>query len=288
MTAPQQPAPPPEEPDGGAGTAVAVAAVGLALLAIESRVRSDVVENIEKVFVAWAALIAAVITSARPATGTELLSRPDVHRGLVKSLKTAQDVVTNSLSSGYTAAAHLALVRATRDLKKLGHEVPSNLPDLGSDLDAIIADAEAAFGHAQQDVQNTVRDAFDAVTGTDPHAARVLTTNAAIRRAAARLRLRINAAATVAVNQGSRDAQLAIFDNFSRTNPYITLAKRWRVTAIDPCGMCEALDGTVISLNTEFDHDATTDDTALRAVWRNLQGPPRHPHCRCQLELVTI
>jgi hypothetical protein len=63
--------------------------------------------------------------------------------------------------------------------------------------------------------------------------------------------------------------------------------KRWIVTSNDPCGMCEALDGTMVGVNGEFDHNATTSEKDYRRVWRNLLGPPRHPNCRCRLELVV-
>jgi hypothetical protein len=77
-----------------------------------------------------------------------------------------------------------------------------------------------------------------------------------------------------------------MFDAYQRDTGIPGLMKRWRTTSTQPCGMCEALDGTMVGINGEFDHQATTDPRDLRPVWRNLAGPPRHPNCRCRLELV--
>lgn len=286
MTQPATESPP--QPDGaGAQVAVGVAVVGLALLAVESRVRGDVADALAKILVAWAALVAAVITAGRVRTGTELLSRSDVHGGLTRSLTALKGTVTSTVRGGYTAAAQLAAIRASRDLKKLGHDTPSTVPDLGTALSTIEADINTAFAQAMTDVQNSVRDAFDGVQGDSPTAARVLTVDQAVKQAVARLRQRLDAAAAVAVHRGSRDAQLAAFREFEQVNPYIGLRKRWRVTAVDPCGMCRALDGSIVGVDAEFDREANSGSGRLRGVYGDLLGPPRHPNCRCQLELVT-
>lgn len=290
MTSPQPPAP----PDGlGAETTIAIAALGLALVAIESRIRAEIVEALEALATSYLAIIAAVLFNppgTRHKTGTELLSQSDVHKRLVDALTTARENLEPTIAGGYTAGAHLARIRATRQLKKLGHEVPADLNLDSAVLDDLLDDVQTAFTDAQTDMQNGVRDAFDGVTGDDASkvtAARHLTIRAAVRRVIARLRQRINAAAAVGVHRGARDTQQAIFQEFRQVNPYIRLRKRWKVTASDPCGMCAALDGTIVDIDAEFDHEANSGTERTRPVFGDLLGPPRHPNCRCQVELVT-
>lgn len=262
----------------------------LALLAIEMRVRAATTEASEQAITAFAAYLTAVITQAPVGSGLELMSRADVHQALTMTLAAAQRKIQAAVDSGYTAASAAAKAAVTRELKALGHRVPTRLPDLGATQGRLAADVQAAIGTTQTLIQNLVREAFDGVTGTDPAAvtaARALATNAAVKRAATDLSRRITGAASVCVYAGSRDTQLALYRQFSQINPYIRLRKRWQVTAADPCPMCAALDGTEVGLTAEFDHTLTDDASTAKAVWRDLQGPPRHPHCRCQLRLVT-
>lgn len=281
----QPAAPPPSHAD----TVVAVAVIGLALIAVEARVRSEVDDDITAALVAYTALLLAALAAPGVAvtTGVQLMSRDDVHTGLVRTIGTLKTTVAANIEAGYQAAAHVALMKATADLKHDGYTVPAALPELGTTIDRILDDVDTMLGHAQTDVQNSVIAAFDGVQGPDADAARRLVIARAVDKATARLMQRAQAAAGTAVNQGSSDAQQAIYSRYRNDTGRPGLAKRWVVTAVDPCGMCEALNGAVVALDAEFDHDATTVDKDLRPVWRNLLGPPRHPNCRCQLELVT-
>lgn len=281
-----QPQPPQQPPPTSTGQIVAATAVGLALVAVEARIQQQIEDDVEQALTTIAALLIIGI-AVGVLTGTELLSRKEVHEGSVRAWDTAKKRTAASVAAGYAAGAQLALSKARRDMRAVGHEVPSTLPDLGGAAGQIDRDITTAYGHAQTDLQNTVRDAFDGVQGDDADTARKLTVRKAVEQAGARLAQRLKAAGATAVHQGASDAQQAIFDTFTKTNPYVRVRKVWRATAIDPCGMCEALDGTSVAVDAEFDHQATTVDKDLRPVWRNLLGPPRHPYCRCQLELVT-
>lgn len=286
------PTPEPTTPDGhGTETAVAVAAVGLALLAIESRVRSEVTEAVAALASAYTNLIIAIVGVGGHLSGVEITSRADVHALMIREIGRVERRITASIQSGYTAGAQLALARATRDLRKFGHEVADELPYLGGTLDDLVATVKTAVGDAQTSLANAVQDAFDDALGdahADVDAVRVIAVNAAIKRVTDRLRTRLNATGANAVHRGSRDAQIAVFDEFERVNPYIELRKIWRVTSKTPCGMCLALDGTDVGINEEFDHTANDGDEQTRPVYGDLLGPPRHPNCRCQLELVVV
>lgn len=51
------------------------------------------------------------------------------------------------------------------------------------------------------------------------------------------------------------------------------------------CGMCAALDGTMVDPNESFDATATTSGN-LVPVFTDLAGPPRHPNCNCVIAMV--
>lgn len=284
-----QPAPPEAEQGVNGTTVVAVAVTGLALIAIEQRVRQEVEDDITAALAVFTAYLTVVLAS--PAivgiTGVQLLSRPDVHKRLTDSLAVAHSNTVATVRAGYTAATQLAQAQATTQLARAGYEVPEELPELDPSIDHILRDIDTMFGHAQTDIQNNIRAAFDGVDGEDAPTARRLIVPEAVDRARNRLVNRASIAAGTAVHQGATDAQHAIHTEYQNSTG-AHLAKRWVTTSATPCGMCEALNGTVVALGTEFDHYATTITKDLRPVWRNLSGPPRHPNCRCQLELVTL
>lgn len=266
------------------GTVIAAAAVGLALIALESRVRQEVEDDTQAAFsgIAAAGLVAAAAPPGTVLTGLALISLASFHTTLTGMLGAARRNVADDISAGYSAAAQLALVRARSDLAGYGYTVAGTLPELGSNIDRILSDVDTMFGHAQSDVQNRMAAAWDASTPGTRHTALL----DAADGSAARLQQRAQAAATTAVHQGSSDAQQAIYNQFQNDTGTPGLMKRWRTTSTTPCGMCDALNGTLVGVNGEFDHHATTVDKDLRRVWRNLLGPPRHPNCRCQIELV--
>jgi hypothetical protein len=64
------------------------------------------------------------------------------------------------------------------------------------------------------------------------------------------------------------------------------LSATW-VAERDGCVVCLALAGKVITVGAEFPHDATYGDKPQPVFGGVLAGPPRHPHCRCQLAYGT-
>ncbi len=277
-----QPAPP-QQTD--AGPVIAAAAIGLALIAVESQVRQQVEEDIDAAVTAISAVLAAALaaTLVGPVaivTAAELLSRADVHRGISGTLDDAMGKVSATIASGYTAGANVALARARQEL---GDDI--DLPELDPTLDVLTRDIDTMFRHAEADITNNVRVAYDGVQGQDADTLRPVVVDQALQQAAARLQQRAAATAGTAVNQGASDAQQAIWKEHQNTTGGV-FYKRWKVTASDPCVMCLALDGTIVAVSAEFDHQAGGESRDWRPVWRNLLGPPRHPNCRCQLELV--
>lgn len=264
---------------GHAGQVITATTIGLALVAVEARVRQDIDDTIGALYqgLAAAALLAAASAPGTVITGLALISMARFHHSTTGLFDAARRQVRDSISAGYTAAAQVAYSHTRAELNE--DFLPDGLPDLGATLARILADVETMFGHARTGLQNTIVELFDP-DHPDGIAQDIVDSQHELRN-------RAQAAAGTAVHQGANDALQALFDHYQTETGIPGLMKRWRVTASDPCGMCAALDGTLVGINAEFDHNATTVDKDHRRVWRNLLGPPRHPNCRCQLELVT-
>ncbi len=264
-------------------------ALALALLAIEARVRDAVVEQIEKASRAYGGYLAAVLASGGITDGNALNSRADLHQALLMLLNAAQRNVSDQIRAAYTAAVQIARNALVDELSDLGHETGTDLGNLGSTLTALLLDVENSFGRARIEIQNGIAQAFDGVAGDNDQVTTVrqLAVNAALTRAATRLRMRSVATVSTSVHQASRDAQTAMLRNYATIHGYATVSKRWRVTSDNPCGMCKALHGTVVGVTDEFNRNANSGTGKLRPVYLDLQGPPRHPNCRCQIELVV-
>jgi hypothetical protein len=279
-----QPAPAPA--GGQGGNVVAAAAIGLALIAIESQTRQQVQQAIDD---AYRMIAAVAVTTAATApgtviTGVGLLSLATMHHGLTANLEQARRQVADAVRAGYQAAAATALARLQAEL---GEHAPEQMPELGDNLDRLLQDVDTLFGHGQSDLANSIAAAFDSIQGDNPGPARLVAINQAVTISQARTAQRAQASASVAVQAAASDVEQAVFAHFQNEAGIPGLAKRWVVTSSDPCGMCTALDGTMVGVSAEFDHNATTDEKDYRRVWRNLFGPPRHPNCRCRLELVV-
>lgn len=281
-----QPAPPPPPEQGHAGAVITAAVIGLALIALESRVRQEVEDDITTAAAAFTLVVLAALTAIPVgiATGVGLMSWAYLHGALTKTVEGTRDKVDATVRAGYSAASEIALRNAAAELADSGYTVPADLPELGGTIDHISQDIDAMFGHAQTDLQNSIADAYDHDADVTDQRQSI---SAAISAAVARLRQRAQAAAGTAVHRGASDAQQAVYSDYAN-HVSGSLGKRWVVTSATPCGMCAALNGTVVALHSQFDHQATDVEKDLRPVWRDLYGPPRHPNCRCQVELVTL
>lgn len=263
-------------------------ALALALLALEVRARAAIVEQIEKARTAYAGYLAAVIADGQATNGNALNSRNDLHQALTMLLGAAQRNIDDTITSAYNAAVQLGRTDVVAELASLGHDVPdTSTANLGATLTALLLDVSNAFGNAQTDIQNGVRQAFDGVTAANPTPARQLAVAAALERVGVRLRMRITASTTTAVHQGASDAKIAVFRAYATIHGYADVRKQWKVTSNDPCTMCQALNGSIVALDAEFDRTANLGGSKLRPVYLDLLAPPRHPNCRCQIELVV-
>lgn len=275
---------------GGGGQILATAAVALALIALEQQASAAIEDAVTAAFttIAAAAVVAASTAPATVVTGVALLSLASFHTTLVRSVDKARNDILGTVEVAYSSAAQIAQTKLTADFARLGYQVPNVLPELDATTDAIFRDLDTALGYVQTEIQNRIRVAYDGIQGLneDIRAVRVIAVRQAVLSALPGLRQRVQAALTTAIQRGSTDASQAIYTEYQNTTGHPGLMKEWRTTSTDPCGMCEALHGNRVGITAEFDHNATTSDKDYRRVWRNLSGPPRHPHCRCQLVLV--
>lgn len=275
----------PASPEAG-GNIVATAVIGLALIGIESQVRQQVQQSIDDAYttIGAVAVTTAATAPATVLTGIALLSLATLHQALTGNLGRAHREVTDAVRAGYQAAAATTLAKLQAEL---GEYAPHDMPELGDNLDRLLQDVDTLFGHGQSDLGNAIAAAFDGVQGDNPGAARMVAINQAVSNSKARTAQRAQASASVAVQAAASDVEQAVFNHFQDASGHPGLMKRWVATSSDPCGMCAALDGTMVGVNGEFDESATTNDKDYRRVWRHLLGPPRHPNCRCRLELVV-
>lgn len=95
--------------------------------------------------------------------------------------------------------------------------------------------------------------------------------------------LRLQHAAGVAAQRGYTDALIESYAELEALG--YSLRKVWLANFINnvPCPTCRSLHGTSVGLREEF--KVRVSDTAQ--VYLNLQGPPRHPRCRCYLCILV-
>ncbi len=254
------------------------------LAAIEDRVLTQVGTRLGNITNHFGAYLSSVLREANIATGHELVSREDLNTTLKTVLDGAQASIEAQIRAGYRAAA--AAARASTEQSLPEPPPRQEQEDDPPYLAAIVAALAIAFAVALADILTSVQAAFDAVKGAVAVAvaARILATHSAIDRAVRRLGVRVRSAATVAVNRGYTDAQAAVIDAYMTAHPSVPMRKQWAATAADPCPSCRALHGTVLPVGEEFDpYVASSAKWTPPKVWRDLQGPPRHPNCRCRL-----
>lgn len=107
-----------------------------------------------------------------------------------------------------------------------------------------------------------------------------------IEKARRRALLRVKHSAGVATTRGYTDGLIeahAELEDFG-----FRLVKVWMANFVNntPCRYCRALHGTQVGLRETF--KAQVSGGTRLAVYRDLQGPPRHPQCKCYIVILTI
>jgi hypothetical protein len=96
--------------------------------------------------------------------------------------------------------------------------------------------------------------------------------------------LRMQLSGAVAAQRGYTDALIESYAELEALG--YQLRKVWMANFVNntPCAICTGLHGTSVGLREEF--KVRPSDTSK--VYINLQGPPRHPNCRCYLVILVV
>lgn len=108
-----------------------------------------------------------------------------------------------------------------------------------------------------------------------------------LEKARRRAILRMSHSAGVATTRGYTDALIAAYSELEDFG--YRLVKMWMANFDGdhmPCPHCRKLHGARAGLHESF--RAVLPDTRRLAVYRDLQGPPRHPQCQCWLAILVI
>lgn len=107
-----------------------------------------------------------------------------------------------------------------------------------------------------------------------------------VDKARRRALLRIKHSAGVATTRGYTDGLIEAYSELEDFG--FRLRKVWLANFVNntPCRYCRALHGSQVGLRETF-RVQVRGGTRL-AVYRDLQGPPRHPQCKCYIVILTI
>lgn len=236
---------------------------------------------------ALSARLSVVIRNNTHASVGSLLARPDISGQLAQSLAAA-----------HGTARHLAEQAWAR----------SGASPYGDMLHALLSDIDAAYAAAPAAFTTAISQAYESVParefvpgesepGSNPaveaSVQRAQEVSAAIRDQASRLALRNQLTVQVASAGGLSARVLA--EGRDRQAAGERVMKRWRSRRLpSTCRWCLVLDGVTVGLDEQFPHGGAVElkpgiATQPPAVYLGtLPGPPRHPHCFCWLELVTV
>lgn len=197
----------------------------------------------------------------------EILGRGDVQQAVLIPFEEAASTAKVAIMQAWEGSAALGQQHAADLLGSLGLPSPdSNTPQvlqsLLNDVDENVARARARFIQAM--AMDAPAQRMHAVTMDQARRARSSADVAATRGYAEAVEISLMAAMA---DQG------------------ITIRKMW-VTRFGPgtCGTCAGLHGTVRDLGQPFPNEAHLGSGSPPPVYGGtLNGPPRHPHCRCRL-----
>ena len=96
-----------------------------------------------------------------------------------------------------------------------------------------------------------------------------------------RAMFRIGLSASVAAQRGYTDSLIHSYDYLQKQGYELT--KVWMTNTLNnvPCSECRRLHGTTVGLHENFPVPTKTLN-----IYKDLQGPPRHPNCRCYLVIL--
>jgi hypothetical protein len=222
---------------------------------------------------------------------------PDLEEALARFTKMIESSAGNarrSIQSAHVSAGALGSVAASADLARLGVSAPRvPAPDTAY-LNSVLSDLNRNVG----EMLGNVREAVGAIWNAPPppeyqmdrasaEAGRLQSVEREVARLLSNLINRSELGASAVAHRAFTDAQMGVFKAAQESNPGLSLLKTW-VADLNaekpPCALCQSLHGTWVELGEEFPHGNA------EVYGGDLQGPPRHPNCRCRVvpHLVTL
>jgi hypothetical protein len=228
----------------------------------------------------------------------DLLSRPDIAEAFLSESRAAQKEVSEQIAKAFADGAKLGRSQIDAELKHLG--ITSDYPDLTTSMyvQNLLADLDKNFTLLRGQVANAFTQAyadipekpFEKGSNVRLETARERVTQAigTATKASTTLSHRAAAGATVAARKGFTDQQLEAYKVLAAEHPDWQIRKVWVANFVnnDPCPTCAALHGTTLSIDQMFSPEQTFAKKAPK-IYQDLQGPPRHPNCKCRLSIIV-
>lgn len=273
----------------------------VALSRLQDQVRRRVDRAVRQVGQQYLQYAKLVIRNNPGSPAEAVLYRPDVMQALDEALRQQHRQVNDLVSAGYQAAMKLGQSGLAAQYKELGYEPPAVDLQPTPYLAAVLADVDRSFDRAKTHILLLAAAAYRGVqapasyrqqpggttnVSTATGRIRALAVAAAVERALQGLTLSGRSAGSVLVSRGLNEIQQSSYTKFQQEHPTLRLGKQWHTHSADPCDMCVALDGTVVPVDAQFSHTATTG--RLIPVYRDLYTCPRHPNCCCSTVIVIL
>jgi hypothetical protein len=220
-----------------------------------------------------AAQLESARVSARAAASFEAINRSRIEQlfadwdaGLISN-RQIRHRLENVVRGGYRASGATAREH-TRRASELPDWVPANQTFLTPYLNSLLAD-----------VRRNLREYAAVRTRRSSSADDV-------EKARRRALLRIKHSAGVATTRGYTDGLIQAHVELEDLG--FKVVKVWMANFENntPCRYCRALHGTQRGLQETF--QVQVKEGTRLAIYRDLQGPPRHPQCQCYLAILII
>lgn len=269
-------------------------------LELDLKAQQDIKQAYRKSAVSFIRVLSRVVRRNNSSTVEEILIRADVEKAFSEALVSARVQASKIVEQAFLDGVALGLAQAKEESSLYGIE-----EDLALDfpksayLDSLLSDitrharqmedaAIEAFYEAYKD-DSFRNDPFKTTKQrreTSVNRSRLLASS--VIRAIGPVSTRSSASATVAVQRGITEAHLFSYSEISKSK---AVRKVWVANfsnpAKPPCPTCAALHGTEISLSQSFSASQTFSSSKPPAVYKDLQGPPRHPNCRCVVSILV-
>ena len=269
-------------------------------LELDLKAQQDIKQAYRKSAVTFIKVLSRVVKRNNSSTVEEILIRKDVEDAFTASLVSARTSATKIVEEAFQKGVALGIAQAKEEASLFGLEADINsdfpsstyLSSLLSDISRHSREMEDA---AIEAFYESYRDkGFKDDTGKTTQQRREESTTrsrlmaSSVIRAIGPVSTRSSASATVAVQRGMTEAHLYAYRDISKGN---RLTKVWIANFSDPskppCPTCTALHGTEVPFAQSFSSSQTFSSSKPPGVYKDLQGPPRHPNCRCVIIVLV-